>query len=425
MEGLRYQRQTPQATTATTKTLVASLARAFVNTSNDCVSGPRPSDTQCFNILERLSDTNRDAGAIMMGGIPMPGHGYDMSLLLGGLISRHVLRRVEPACGLDIFVDAFIMELRRQHPFGRVYTSLNQPASLVVQGIVAAVHIETLNMLASSDVLPKRLAKTYGEPCNVVEAAFVCYLMSGPAKELSPQAIQAHACSQLPPEPAVASCDGHRLEDADCPPSIFHTYVLTCFFRLLEASRSNNGGQRPFCNAFNLPFLVTYHKDIIPDMCRFMTSPEVRDTAGDVLRARPEVLQMLVEALFTAQHKVAMLQFYTPQSFEYCGYALHLWAELLSDLHFELVRIGRIWHGQDFAIQALKTFVTNLPECAEYMSNVIADLRSTRDGIPRWNPLRAAFMGTLVRAQAARKLLAPRKPDRKRNRKTQAVQEVK
>jgi hypothetical protein len=406
VQNLLGQGETSHPTTATTKALVASLARAFVNTSNDCVSGPRPSNTQCFNIVERLSDTNRDAGAIKMGGIPIRGHGYDMSLLLGGLISRHVLRHVEPACGLDIFVDAFITELRRQDAaFGRVYVSTFQQAGPVVQGIVAAVHIETLNMLASSDVLPKRLAKTYGEPCNVVEAAFVCYLMSGPAKELSPQAIQAHACSQLPPE---LVCVGLELEDADCPPNIFHTYVLTCFFRLLEASkRDSTHAVRPYCNALNLSFLVTYHKEIIPEMCRFMTSPEVRDTAGEVFRARPEVLQMLVEALYTATPHFVSLHLYSPRSFQYCGYALHLWAELLGDLHFELLRTGQIWHGHDFAIEALRMLVTSLPECAEYMGNVITDLRTTRDGIPRWNPLRAAFMGALSRARAARDLLAP------------------
>jgi hypothetical protein len=349
----------------TTKERLASLARAFVVSTNE----------RAVPIAGRMQ-TN--AGGIETGGRTRPSGYRDACLLFGGVICQHLLGGVHPharAHALTIFRDSFVQHLRNQLDVPAAGT---HPDQFVVQGIVAGVHMDALDMFAAPDI-PRHLGVTFGEPCNLVEAAFVCYMMAGPSQKGSPKWFHQQALEIPEPEPEP---------DAAAEPETFCIYVVKCFIRVMEAL-VNSGGQ---CVAYQKPFMHLYYKDVVPGMCRYINSAPVKDITRRIVQADRRLCQLLTETMFL-----------TPtirEGIEHCGLSLGLWAEMLDDLHMVVPGTGELLRGEVVAMSAIQECVWTYPPCAEFMANISAHLQQVHEGRRMWSVFRAAWLGAIPRARA-------------------------
>lgn len=365
-----------------TKTFVAALARAVLNV--DTSPG----------IADRV--LRREEG-ILSGGRTSTNK-RDMCLMLGGVICRTVMGNV-PAEMRDLFAqtlrstlfadpsppaeEAWFTNTSYPRPAHRpAPEEANKAYAQVVQGVIAALHIETMQGSSVPDDF-SAMIRAFGQECvsreagpaNVVHAALVCYLMAGPADADAP-------ITFLTPGPGPGSLEIVGSMSWYGPPNF--TCVLRSFTKVMEAV-SDRGG----CTAYSFPPLSTYYKDIVPSMCFFIPS----DAA---LHEDPTVCQLLVETLARSQLR---------PNIEQCLAALGRWAEALNDLE-DAVTGSR---GQQVAIDLALQCAARYPACADIAHHVCDHLRLVQHGRRRWSVLRAAWVGAVAKGQAARKTASTRR----------------
>jgi hypothetical protein len=303
----------------------------------------------------------------------------DLCLYLGGLMCRAALDAM-PQTHENIFCDAIIEHLR---------TGITRDFQIqgVVQGYIAGVHVENLHLFRPHHI-PALIALRHGpNPVTIVEAAFVCYAMSGLPLRNAP--------SFMPRSPRLSHFAFHEEQVAMSAEQkqTFHRYVLNCFTMLLEAFQTplesrNTGALQMF----------GYYKDVPTMMCEYILGDEVKNTTMTVITKDAMLAQYMVNALGTLAIAPFALRPSGVERVKWFGIAFSQWRMLLDGLSFADPFTNVLYSGQAAVIHVLELCVRKHPPLIEKVDTVIADLQEVADGHARWSALRVAWLGARHRA---------------------------